>query len=55
VEERLDKAQDDAKTGIETILQRGSVVLEKTEEDIRGHSEVSRSNELGNHIQFKVN
>ncbi|KAM0928899.1 hypothetical protein ACQ4PT_001951 [Festuca glaucescens] len=46
VEERLEKAQDDAKTGIETILQRGSVVLEKTEEDIRGHSEVSRSNEL---------
>jgi len=47
IEERTEKVQEDVKAGIETILQRGSVTLEKAEEDIGDHSEVSRSNELG--------
>ncbi|CAM0881418.1 unnamed protein product [Alopecurus aequalis] len=47
MEERAEKVQEDVKAGIETILQRGSVTLEKGEEDIGDHSEVSRSNELG--------
>jgi len=46
IEERSAKVQEDVKAGIETILQRGSVTLEKAEEDIGSHSEVSRSNEL---------
>ena len=47
VGERSEKVQEDVKAGIETIVQRGSDILEKAEEDIGGHSEVSRPNELG--------
>jgi hypothetical protein len=54
VEERLEKAQDDVKTGIETIIQRGSVVLEKKEDDIGGHSEASHSNELGKSYSIQM-
>ncbi|CAO2203785.1 unnamed protein product [Urochloa humidicola] len=42
-----EKLQGDVKSGIETILHKGSGLLEKAKEELGGHSEASRSsNEL---------
>lgn len=46
---RAEKVQADVKAGFETILEKGSGILEKAKEDVGGHSEseASRSKELG--------
>jgi len=46
-EERAAKVQEDVNAGIEAILETGSGILEKAKEDVGGHSETSRSKELG--------
>jgi hypothetical protein len=42
------------KSGIETILHKGSGLLEKAKEEVGGHSEASRSKELGKLHSFRV-
>ena len=55
-EERAAKVQEDVNAGIEAILETGSGILEKAKEDVGGHSETSRSKELGtcSNIQFRA-
>ncbi|KAF8671008.1 hypothetical protein HU200_050286 [Digitaria exilis] len=45
-ETATEKLQGDVKSGIETILHKGSGLLEKAKEELGGHSESSRSKEL---------
>jgi hypothetical protein len=45
-ETATEKLQGDVKSGIETILHKGSGLLEKAKEEVGGHSEASRSKEL---------
>ncbi|RLN23612.1 uncharacterized protein C2845_PM07G13230 [Panicum miliaceum] len=45
-ESATEKLQGDVKSGIETILHKGSGLLEKAKEEVGGHSEASRSKEL---------
>ncbi|CAL4949177.1 unnamed protein product [Urochloa decumbens] len=46
-ETATEKLQEDVKSGIETILHKGSGLIEKAKEELGGHSEASRSKELG--------
>lgn len=46
-EERAEKVQEDVNAGIEAILETGSGILDKAKEDFGGHSDTSRSKELG--------
>ncbi|CAL4956112.1 unnamed protein product [Urochloa decumbens] len=45
-ETATEKLQEDVKSGIETILHKGSGLIEKDKEELGGHSEASRSKEL---------
>ncbi|CAL4963079.1 unnamed protein product [Urochloa decumbens] len=45
-ETATEKLQGDVKSGIETILHKGSGLIEKAKEELGGHSEASRSKEL---------
>ncbi|CAO2179510.1 unnamed protein product [Urochloa humidicola] len=45
-ETATDKLQGDVKSGIETILHKGSGLIDKAKEELGGHSEASRSKEL---------
>ncbi|KAJ1283994.1 hypothetical protein BS78_03G170600 [Paspalum vaginatum] len=45
-ETATEKLQGDMKSGIETILHKGSGLLEKAKEELGGHSEASRPKEL---------
>ncbi|KAL6882112.1 hypothetical protein ACP4OV_011584 [Aristida adscensionis] len=45
-ESATEKLQEDVKSGIETILHKGSGILEKAKEELGSHSEASLSKEL---------
>ncbi|RCV25961.1 hypothetical protein SETIT_5G206800v2 [Setaria italica] len=45
-ETATEKLQGDVKSGIETILHKGSGLIEKAKEELGGHSEASHSKEL---------
>jgi len=49
-----EKLQGDVKSGIETILHKGSGLLEKAKEELGSHSDASRSKELGKLHSFRV-
>lgn len=53
-EAATEKLQGDVKSGIETILHRGSGILEKAKAEFGSHSEATRSNEPGKLHSFKV-
>ena len=42
------------KSGIETILHKGSGLLEKAKEELGSHSDASRSKDLGKLHSFRV-